>query len=346
MKLPRVDQFDCKGKRVLIRMDLDVPLGMREGKREVVEEERIKEGWPTVEFVLEKGASEVILAGHLGRPKGEWVKELDLLPVAEKIAGKRKVAWEKGGLGDFPGYRIGKEIFLLENLRFWEGEEKNEREFAKKLAGLADFFVNEAFAVSHREHASVVGVPEFLPSGAGFHFAKEVKNLSLVWEKGERPVVFLIGGAKPETKLPLVQELVKRADLVLLGGALVLAEEARNLGEKVLLAGLREGKEDIDDESIEKFREVIRKAGTIVWNGPLGKYEEERGEKGTRLVGEEIGKARGFKVVGGGDTIAALTKFGLKDKIDYISTGGGAMLEFLAKGTLPGIEALLKNIKK
>ena len=193
-----------------------------------------------------------------------------------------------------------------------------------------------------------MGIPKFLPHAAGLHFASEVENLSKIIENPKKPLVFVIGGVKPETKLPMVVDFAKTADWVLVGGTLVQSSsrqrrdkvQSYNLKCKIVYGNLTHGGFDIDEISIRKFSEIIKNAGTVVWNGPMGKYEGEKWETGTRKIAEAMASCLGFKVVGGGDTIAALTKFGLIDKMDYVSTGGGAMLEFLAKRTLPGIEAL------
>jgi len=261
--------------------------------------------------------------GHLGRPEGRVVEDLKLAPVEKR----------------FRELLDSKNIIFLENLRFDKREEENDAGFAKELAGLGDFYVNEAFASSHRQHASIVGIPKFLPHCAGFHFASEVENLSKILENPKRPLVFVIGGDKLETKLPLVVELAHFANSVLVGGALTQNMNINN----VLFAKPTDDGFDISDDSIMKFGEIIKKAGTVVWNGPMGKFEDEKWEMGTRKIAEAIAGCGGFRVVGGGDTISALKKFNLIDKMDYVSTGGGAMLEFLAKGTLPGIEALENN---
>lgn len=347
MNLPKIDQFEFSGKRVLVRVDVDVPLGKKGNEWVVQDESRLKESWQTIKFLQEKGVEKIVLMGHLGRPGGRRVEELVLEPVASKfremVNGERKDL--KLRMGEFEGYRINEKIVLLENLRFYPGEEGNDLEFARKLAGLGEVFVNEAFASSHREHASIVGVPRFLPHKAGFHFALEVENLGKVLEKPKRPLVLVIGGAKPETKLPLIKSFARLADKVLVGGALVkgfsLVDRQFQPG-KIVLAELKEGGWDIDGESIKKFEEIIKKAGTVVWNGPMGKYEEEKWGQGTKKIAEAIADSLAFKVVGGGDTISALVKYGLVEKMDFVSTGGGAMLEFLAKGSLPGIEALLR----
>lgn len=355
MNLPKLDNFDFKGKKVLVRCDLDVPL--KNGV--VADDARLRECLPTINYLLGQGVEKVVLMGHLGRPLrqvytgrgqdaqsklgGKVVEEFSLKPVADKL--RDLLGLEKlGEFGDSGGFEIAKNIFLLENLRFDPREESNDEGFAKELAGLGDFYVNEAFAVSHREHASIVGVPKFLPHCAGIHFASEVENLSKVLENPKKPVVFVIGGAKPETKLPYIADFARVADWVLVGGLLVRDRERDRdrdrVRDNIIYADLIGNGLDISQESIRQFEEIIKSAGTVVWNGPLGKYEDEKWEAGTKRIGESIANSTAFKVAGGGDTIAALKKFGLLDKIDYVSTGGGAMLEFLAKGILPGIEAL------
>ena len=340
MKLPDLRNFDLKKKRVLVRLDLDTPL--RDGQ--VEDDTRLKEGLPTIDY-LRTQAETLVLLGHLGRPEGRVVLELALEPVARRL----KELLGKSGeiervlLGDFVAYKISENIFLLENLRFDKGEEENKREFAERLARLGDFYVNEAFATSHREHASIVGVPKILPHGAGLHFMAEVENLSKVFERPKRPLVFVIGGAKPETKLPMVEKFAKIADCVLVGGDLVKCEEFAVLKSKfrgVIGAKLRRDGLDINRESGRKFVEIIEKAGTVVWNGPVGKYEEEKFATGTRQIARAIARSSAYKVAGGGDTIAFLQKNNLVDRMNWVSTGGGAMLEFLAEGTLPGIEVL------
>jgi len=318
MNFPRLCDFDHKNKRVLVRCDFDVPL-----KDGVVENDsRIKECLPTIKYLLEHSAS-VILMGHIGRPGGKVVEELKMAPVREKLT-----------------QLLGSASFtLMENLRFDPGEESNDPEFAKKLASLGDFYVNEAFATSHREHASIVGVPKLLPHAAGFHFAAEVENLTKAIKNPKKPLVLVIGGAKLETKLPFVLEFAKKADFVLVGGTLIKKESQEN-PPNVLFATLTNDGFDIEEESIKKFSDIIKTAGTIIWSGPMGKYEEERWSAGTKEVAQAVAECPGFKLVGGGDTIVALKKFNLLDKMDYVSTGGGAMLEYLATGSLPGLKAL------
>jgi phosphoglycerate kinase len=310
MRLPLLFDFNFESKKVLVRCDFDGG--------------RLEENLPTVKYLLDNGAREVILMGHLGRPEGKVVENLRMASIEEKFC--HLVPSEK--------------IVFLENLRFDKREEENDEEFAKELASRGDFYVNEAFAVSHRQHASIVGVPKLLPHCAGLHFASEVENLSKVLENPERPLVFVIGGAKPETKMAYVESFASKADAVLIGGTLVKEKDKIKNRPTMDFADLNDNGLDINKDSIERFCDLIMGAGTVVWNGPMGKYEVPQGAEGTKRIAEQITKIRGLKIVGGGDTISALKKFGLLDNMDYVSTGGGAMLEFLAKGTLPGIKAL------
>jgi phosphoglycerate kinase len=339
INLPKLQDFNFKGKKVLVRLDLDIP---------AEDDFRLRAELPTIEFLLNQKAR-IILLGHLDRPKGKVVEKLSLRSVAQKLgelfSSKFKVKSTKlqFKVQNFEAFQILENLILLENLRFYPGEEKNDLEFAKKLASFGVFYVNEAFAASHREHASIVGIPKILPHCAGFNFTKEVENLSKVLENPQRPVVFVVGGAKPETKLPLVAEFAKKTDWVLVGGLLPTSSKFKVQSSKfknIIWGKLTKDGLDIDENSIKKFKDIIKTARTVVWNGPMGKFEEKKWEEGTRKVAEAIAQSSAFKVVGGGDTVAALNKFGLLSKMDFVSTGGGAMLEFLAKGRLPGIEAL------
>jgi phosphoglycerate kinase len=280
-----------------------------------------------------------------------------------------------------------KDIVLLENLRFYEEEEKNDQEFAKKLAKLGEIYVNDAFSVCHRAHASVVGIPQYLPSAAGLLLEKEIKILSRVLKNPWRPLVAIIGGVKIEIKIGVIEQFIKKADHLLLGGEIantVLIGKGISLGRPLLengeirekieriditcpklhlpidgLISLQEPKEgylrigavgnvrreekvyDIGPETIEIFSEIIKTAKMILWSGPLGLFEEKKFSVGTKEIAENIVRNhRAFKIAGGGDTAAALNRFKLADKFDHVSTGGGAMLEFLSGEKLPGIEAL------
>jgi len=393
--------FNLKGKRVLVRCDFNVPLSE---KGEILDDFRIKLTIPTIEYLIEKGAK-VILISHLEVDK----KIKSLRPIAKKleealkkrvypVKSSRSEVFAKGEqfnrvkfLPDCIGKKIQKEvgklkegeILLLENLRFHKEEKENDENFAQELSRLADIFVNEAFSCSHRNHASIVGIPKFLPSVAGLLLEKEIKILSRVLENPEHPFVTIIGGIKPETKLKPALNLLQKADhllfgskigeAILIGKKIILEREIRaeelaekidltspkihlpidgvialkDLSEEYLRIGavgtLKKDEEiyDIGPETIKIFKEIIKGAKTILWNGPPGMHEDKRFEKGTKEILDAIVRNySAFKIAGGGDTISVINKFGLFDKFDFISTGGGAMLEFIAGEKLPGIEAL------
>lgn len=323
MNLPKLSEENVKGKSVLLRLDLDVG----------IDTSRIESAKETLNFLVENSAKTIII-GHKGRPNGVKVNSLSLeglIPVLSKLIGKEVIFDGEG------------EVILKENLRFDPGEETNDEGFAKSLASLADFYVNEAFAVSHRSHASIVGVPKYLPHAPGFRFIEEVANLSKVTESPKRPVVVLISGIK-EDKVEMAKELAEKVDKVLVGGKLPKYFGERNPNpEKLMIADLTFDGFDITLNSSERFKAEIAKAGIIVLAGVLGKYEEEGYRQGTIDVFRAVSQASAYKIAGGGDTEAALTMLGLTSKFDWISVGGGAMLEFLASGTLPGIEALKKR---
>jgi len=356
MKLPTVKDLPVKEKRVLLRTNYDVPLKKIQNpirlladkiQNWVVEDEtRIEESLETIKYLLENGAK-IIAISHLGRPEGRKVSELSLEPVAKLISNfqfpnSNKIPISNFQTGKFSGWRVSENLILLENLRFWCGEEENNLEFAKELASLADFYVNEAFACSHRKHASIVGVPKFFPPqnrAFGFDFLKEIEVLSRIREKPTRPVVLLLGGTK-EDKITYAQKLVTWADWILVGGKLIEYDSIPQIAKHPkILADLIKSGQDITMEAVEKFKEIIFKAKTIVWAGPMGNFYDKRYERGTKEIAQAVVESGAFSVVGGGDTEVALTRFGFDKKISFISSGGGAMLEFLAEGTLPGIEA-------
>ncbi len=326
MDLPLFTNLDVSGKRVLVRLDLDTDPDPNDL--------RIKASEETLDYLKEKGASEIIILAHKGRPsheatdgKSSFDEKLSLLPF-QPIFDK----W---------GARVE------ENLRFDIGEENNDPEFAKKLATLGDVYFNEAFASSHREHASIVGLPKLLPHAVGFHFQKEIENLTKVIEEPKRPLVILISGIKKD-KLDMVKPLSHLADKVLVGGRLpeFLGDEAlvsvrlRSDDEKIIVGNLNMDKEDITLNTIDRFEKEVNKAGTVVLAGVLGKYEDEGHRQGTERIFKAIATSSAFKIAGGGDTELAIRQLSLIDKFDWISVGGGAMLEFLVNRTLPGIEAL------
>ena len=345
MKLPSVKDFDLTGKTVLLRTDYDVPLD-EDGR--VDDATRIEDSLPTIKHLLAQ-KTKVIIIAHLGQPNGQEVKGLSLKPVAEKLnlLLDKEIHLSNEVLGEKTNLAVKelkpKGILLLENLRFDPREANNDRGFAKKLASLAEFYINNAFAVSHREHASIVGVPRYLPSAAGLDLVEEVTTLNHLLENPRRPVVVILGGVKP-SKIEEAKKLVGWADYLLVGGKLVLYDGLPELVDHEKVSGhLKRAGEDITMESVKEFEKIIAKAGTIIWSGPMGAYEKGEYSQGTRRVAEAVVKSGAYTVIGGGDTEAALTDFGLVEKISYVSSGGSAMIGFLASGTLPGIEALLKG---
>ncbi|OGC38253.1 hypothetical protein A2155_02935 [candidate division WWE3 bacterium RBG_16_52_45] len=327
-------EAEVAGNRVILRADLDVPL--EDGK--VGEDYRLKALLPTLSYLLERNA-EIIIIGHLGRPDGKENPDFSLKPVSTRLSellGKSidflpQITPNPSGL-------IPK-LAMLDNLRFWEGEESNDPDFAKKLSSLGDIYVNDAFAASHRAHASIAGIPELLPSYAGLRLEEEISHLSGVIENPERPLVFILGGAKTETKAPLVPAFAKVADQVLIGGLLMFDHSLEKISRTVFPVDAVETF-DVGPESVKKFTQIIKDAKTVVWNGPMGKWEDNRYELGTRAIAEVLAESPAKTIVGGGDTIAALSAFGLLEKMKYVSMGGGAMLEFLAGKKLPGLSAL------
>lgn len=323
MNLPSVKDLDVKGKKVLVRADLDVNED---------EKIRLKSMFPTLKYLADNSAK-IIVIGHKGRPGGKEVSDLSL----EKVGTILEEMLKKEFGQDF----VKKlDMHMMENLRFNKGEEDNDMHFAKHLAEEGDLYVNEAFASSHREHASIVSLPKLLPHAAGIHFIEEVKNLSKVLENPKRPLVFVMGGVKKD-KLTFLEDFKKNADKVLIGGRLPDYMDEDYKDPKVIIAKLIPDKEDLTIHSIENFGDEVDKAKTIVLTGPMGKYEEEGHLMGTKRVFNKIAESDAFKVAGGGDTEAAIYSLKLQKSFDWISVGGGATLEFLAKGTLPGIQALL-----
>ncbi|MGA3291594.1 MAG: phosphoglycerate kinase [Candidatus Microgenomates bacterium] len=316
MTLPKPTDLDVAGKRVILRLDLDT----KPDENDL----RIKASKETLDFLYSQKAKIIIIA-HKGRPEGKVNESLSLKPFEPLFS-----YW-------------GAEV--KENLRFNPGEEANDESFAHEIASWGDVYINEAFASSHRAHASIVGVPKFLPHAAGFHFIAEIENLSNVFEP-KRPLVFIMSGAK-EDKLSFIGEFEKFADKVLVGGKLpeLLGDKAlesvRTQTGKVIIGNLVMDKEDITLNTIERFEKEVDSAGMVVVSGPLGKYEDEGHRQGTERVFKAVAESGAFKIAGGGDTEAALSLLNLPEKFDWVSVGGGAMLEFLSKKNLPGIRALL-----
>ena len=373
-----LDDLDVEGKRVLVRVDFNVPL---DENGNITDDARIRAALPTLQELRDRGAR-LLLAAHLGRPKGRDEK-LSLRPAAERLSELLGENVELApSLDDVPGG----DVVMLENLRFEPGEIKNDSELARRYAALADAYVNDAFGAAHRAHASTEAVAHLLPSAAGRLLEREVTTLTGILRDPERPLVAVVGGAKVTDKIGVLDAFLRRADRVLVGGAMCfpffkaqghdvgssLCEEeglepARRVlgggGEKLRLPGdLVAGREfsadtekreldgvdvpdgwmglDIGRRSASGYAEVIRDAGTVFWNGPMGAFELEPFAAGTRTVAEAVAESDGVTVVGGGDSAAALAQFGLADRVTHLSTGGGASLELIEGKPLPGVEAL------
>jgi len=299
---------DLNNKRVLVRVDWNVPI--EDGV--VLDDYRIKQSMPTLEYLNKTGAK-VILATHL-EPEGVSV--------------------------DILRSYVPEGMELLENLRNNPGEKSNSEEFAKSLAEKADVYVNEAFSASHRNHTSIVGLPKFLPSYAGISFTKEVEELSKAFNPSH-PFLFILGGAKFETKLPIIEKFLNLADSIFIGGTLAKVAKVGSLGKnpKVIFPIGDIEALDSNDETLAMLKDKINESEFILWNGPLGDYEHGYTE-GTFNLASLIAESGKTSIVGGGDTLAAIKKLNIIDKLTFVSTGGGAMIDFLAQGTLPGIEAL------
>jgi phosphoglycerate kinase len=393
MELRTIREFDVCGKKVLVRVDFNVPL---DEQGEVADDTRIAAAIPTIKYLLDNGAR-VILMSHLGRPKGKVVDSLRMDVVAARLSdllGKevKKVDDCVGPLVEqaVNGLQSG-EVILLENLRFHPEEEQNDPEFARQLAALADLYVNDAFGTAHRAHASTAGVASFLPAAAGFLMEKEVNALESILVDPAHPFVAVLGGAKVSDKIGVLNNLVEKVDTILFGGAMsntfLLAQgkevgdslvdrehldfarsflqKAQDKGVRVELpedlviapvsgdglprvvaagevsAGWRAL--DIGPRSAERYQELIKEAKTVFWNGPMGVFEQDEFARGTEAVARALTDPGITSVVGGGDSLAVLEKFGLTDKVTHASTGGGASLEFLEGRELPGVAALIKK---
>ena len=341
-------EVEFKNKTVLMRADFNVP---QDESLSITDDTRIRATLPTIQYILQQGAGKLVLMSHLGRPDGEVKEDLRLLPVKERLSQLLglPIAMAPDCVGPetekmAAEMKVG-DILLLENLRFHKEEEENGQEFAKNLAKLGDIYINDAFAACHRDHASVTSVARLLPSAAGFSLEKEITTLEKMMENPEKPLVVLIGGKKIETKVKFINKISEIADFVLVSG--VIKKEMEEKGtilshkEKVVQpVDEEEGGKDIGPRTIELFKEKISKAKTVFWNGPFGKIEEERFCRGTEEIAKAIIESKAFSVVGGGETVDFITKINLLSKFSHVSTGGGAMLTFLAGDEMPGIEVL------
>lgn len=349
--------FKVSRKRVLVRCDFNVPL---DDQGNILDDFKIRQTIPTIKYLLKKKAK-IILMSHLGEPDGKNVPILQMDKVQERLIEILELSEHLDvsvtKTPDCIGYEIEKysfglepaEILLLENLRFHKEETENNPEFAKSLSHLGDIYINDAFGVCHRSHASIVGVPQYLPGGIGFLIEKELENLNKLLKLSKRPMVAVIGGKKVETKTKVISRILEIADFVLISGLIKKEIEEKQMvfkyPEKIIGpvdAVLYEGQElDIGPKSIKLFKKKIKKAKTIFWNGPFGMIEKEEFRNGTLAIAKAIAKKWFcFSVVGGGETIEFLNKTRLIKKFDHVSTGGGAMLQFLSGDGLPGLEAL------
>jgi len=364
---------NLEGKRVLVRVDFNCPVADVDGRLEVTDDFRIRATLPLFENLLARGAS-VTACTHFGRPKGQVVEEFSVEPVRRRL---NELC---------PG------VTLMENLRFNAGEESNDPAFGASLVEGFDYYINEAFSASHREHASIMIPPTLLPSAAGPNLMREVATLESLLQNPARPFVAIVGGAKVKDKLGIVKVLSEKADTVIVGGGMAYTFETcegRTIGGSLFDASyvevcgelLKTGKIaipsdsrglplgvpfgpaggpdevqdfganipdgyegfDIGPESIERFTSIIAGAATILWNGPMGVFEDPRLAVGTKAVAEAVAASSAVSVIGGGDSVAAVQMFGLEDQVSFVSTGGGASLEFVELGDLPGIKALRES---
>jgi phosphoglycerate kinase len=339
--------FNFKGKRALVRCDFNVPLDQKPG--DILDDFRIKETIPTINYLIEKGAR-VILMSHLGRPEGKVVESLRLTPVQNRLMEYLDLSVTKAP--DCVGSEIEKwtldmqsgEILLLENLRFHKEEEEGDAGFAQELAKMGDIFLNDAFGACHRAHASISGVPQYLDSGAGLLLEKEIKVLTDLIDKAERPLVAVIGGKKAETKAKLIDRISEKGDWVLIGGLIKKEIKEKNIQLKYPQKVIEpidevEGK-DIGPKTVEVFKDKIKSAKTVIWSGPLGMIEKEEFSLGSKEISQAISESNAFSVAGGGETVEFINRLNLTSKFSHVSTGGGAMLAFLAGEELPGLRVL------
>jgi phosphoglycerate kinase len=347
MNLPTIDTISAKGKKVIVRADLDVDIE----NNEVVNTKRLDILVPTLKSLMEQGAEKILLIGHRGRPQ-KRDENLNTKPLVNFF--KDKVTQDVGFLDYYPPEqlvlfaeeynKIQAKLVVLENLRFWKEEEENSDLLATQLSPLGEVYVNEAFAASHREHASIVSLPKKIKEKGGqlcvgLRFFEEIENLSKVTINPKRPVVVLLSGIKQD-KLSYIEGLKRLADQILIGGRLPEFIGDDFWDTKVFVSRLNPDKEDLTIHSIEEFEKAVTEAGTIVVSGPMGKFEDEGHRLGTERVFKAISKSKAFKLAGGGDTEYAIETLNLEQAFDWISIGGGAMLEYLSTGTLPAIEVM------
>jgi phosphoglycerate kinase len=375
-----IRDLNITGKTVFMRLDFNVPLsapypeGDSSGERRVEDDNRISESLPTIQFAIEKGAR-IVLASHLGRPDGQVKPEFSMEPVASRLAVLlgQEVTLADDCIGEgielmAKGLKNG-QVMLLENLRFHPGEEKNDPEFAAKLARLGEIYITDAFGTAHRKHASTYGIPQIKDQkGMGFLIEKELKFLDPLLSNPPKPFYAVLGGSKVTDKLKTIESLMRKVDGLLIGGAMAHAfwaaqgdtipagakqpkpedvEAARGLMKdakrrelKILVPADTNQGFDIGPKTVQQFIETLSKAKTIFWNGPLGWFEKSEYAVGTFEVARAVAEMNAVKVVGGGDTVSAIKQSGVAEKFDHLSTGGGAVLEYLEGNGLPGIDIL------
>ncbi|HLC61527.1 MAG TPA: phosphoglycerate kinase [Candidatus Nanoarchaeia archaeon] len=388
-----LNDLDVKGKRVLVRVDFNVPLDKKTG--EIADDKRIRETLPTIKFLMERNAK-VILCSHLGRPDGKVVDNLRMDKVANRLGQllNKKADKLNDCVGDYVKGEVMKmkegNVTLLENLRFHPEEEENDEGFSRQLADLAELYVNDAFGTCHRAHASTYGAAQYLKSAAGFLVEKEIKIMGKAMETPDRPFVAILGGVKVSDKIKVIESLLAKVDKLLLGGAMIFTfykAQGKNVGSsKVDEDGIELAKKlvnnkkiilpadvviadkfdadanskiadvnnildgwmglDIGPETVDEYKRILSAAKTVVWNGPMGVFEFEKFAKGTKEIAKFLSELRATTIIGGGDSAAAVEKFGYASKLTHVSTGGGASLEFFEGKKLPGIEALENSYRK
>ncbi len=353
MNIKKVQDVDVHGKKVIVRVDFNISI---DDDNHVKSTYKIAAAKHTIDLLVDGGASHIALLTHLGRPDGKIDKKYSLEKIVDDVSAVlgRDVEFVSDCIGDnvsdaVSGFAQGK-IILLENVRFHDGEKKDKKTFAAQLCAPFDVYVNDAFAVCHRVHASVHAITTCIPSFAGLWIQKELDQLHQVKTQPVQPAVAIIGGAKIDTKIPMIEEFQKKYETVLVGGR--IAVEARDqkmqFDDNVILPVDFEYKYyDIGPHTIEKYCAIIAKAKTIVWNGPVGMIEEKKYTKGTFSLIEAIAKnTDAFSLIGGGESVQMVEESGLMDKISFVSTGGGAMLAYLGSEDLPGINVLMMTDDK
>jgi len=398
-KLKTIDNVNFKNKKVLIRVDFNVPLDQN---RQITDDTRIRESIPTIQKVLNDGGT-VILMSHLGRPKGGYEQDYSLTPIVPRLSKllNRNIIFTRDLFGpktfEVCGALKPGDVVLLENLRFYPEEEKGDKKFAKELASLGDIYINDAFATAHRKHASTATIAEFFPKNKyfGLLLASELKNLNFILHEAKAPFTAIIGGAKVSSKISIIKNLMNKVDNLIIGGGMAFTfikafggnvggslveddkiPEVKSMVQEMMLKGVNlyiptdaiiadgfydeanymESQADaipknwmgldIGKKTCRRFAEIINDSETIMWNGPMGVFELPHFKQGTKSIAIAVASATikgSFSLIGGGDSVAAINQYNLADQISYVSTGGGAMLEYIEGRELPGVKAILED---